>query len=190
MPGAPDAAAARQRRETALLGLLALCLAGLAAWQVALREEEEPLGIAMPVRPPAAAPAGAAPGAAGPDAAAILDRPLFSEARRRAAPIAAAYAAPSPAAAAAPEPPLAASWQLIGISQADGQVTALLRQGGARGTTTMRLRSGEQLGAWTLEGVENRRALVFVRGEERQLLALPAAATRDAEAAGSSEEED
>lgn len=188
MPGGPDPrppASARQRRETRLLGLLAVTLAGLAAWQVAAGSGEEPLGIAMPVRPPAApAPPGPAAGTA-PDTAAILDRPLFSEARRRAAPIAVAQAAPPPPPAA----PLSAEYTLLGLFRTGETLVALLRQGG-RGGALLRLRAGEALGDWTLAGAEGARAVVFTRAGERQLLALPAAAAADARAAGSDDDDE
>lgn len=186
MPAGPDR---RARREIAGLGLLALCLAGLAAWQVLAEPEDEPLGVAMPVRPPPVAALRNSDAPAGPDAAAIVERPLFSEARRRAAPIAAAQAAPPPPPPAAPAPPLSATHRLVGISLAGDQVVALLREGSGREATLLRLRSGDQLGDWTLAGLERPRTLRFERGEEHQLLALPDAAASSAAGASSNDDD-
>lgn len=189
MRGGPDPrppASPRERRETRVLALLAATLAGLAAWQVMAGPEEEPLGIAMPVRPPAApASPGSGPAGAAPDTAAILDRPLFSEARRRVAPIAVAQAAPPPPPAA----PLSAEYTLLGLFRTEGTLVALLRQGG-RGGAVLRLRAGEELGDWTLAGAEGARAVAFTRAGERQVLALPAAAAADARAAGSDDDDE
>jgi hypothetical protein len=172
-----------RQRDTLLLGALAVTLAGLAAWQLALAEEE-PLGVAMPVRPPAVQVGAGPGGAAAADTAAIIERPLFSEARRRVAPIAVAQAAPPPPVAAAAPPPLSSTHQLVGLVGLGDQVIALVRAGSGKEGAVSRLRLGDQLAGWTLDGTDRRRAVVFTRGEERQTLALPAAAAAsDASAA-------
>jgi hypothetical protein len=169
--------AARPRsRETMLLAALAVSLLGLAVWQVAVEGEDELLGVAMPVRPPAVVTAGSGDAAgAGPDTAVILDRPLFSEARRRVVPIATAQAAPPPPAPPPPEPPLSARYELIGLSRAEGAVVALIREKGGE-AKVRQLRSGEQLQGWALADMEQRRAVVFARGDRRQALTLPSVA--------------
>ncbi len=176
-PEAPrqPAEARQDRRQVRLLALLALTLAALAVWQVASEAEEDPLlGIAMPVRPPQAAEgAPAPPGIADTDA--MMERPLFSETRRRFVPIPPARAAAPPP--APPPPPLAAAHKLIGLSVADGQVVALVQSGTGRAAKVRRLRQGEALAGWTLVGSEAR-SVVFRRGEDgpSQRLDLPSAA--------------
>lgn len=191
----------RERRETRLLGLLALSLAALAAWQAAgPGEAEDAPAIAMPVRPPgaaAAAPGGAAGGEA--DIAAILERPLFSQGRGRVAPIAAAQAAPAPPAPPA-APPLSERFQLLGITRgAGGRLTVLLREKGAgQGAEVIRLRAGDALEDWTLLAEPPaggpRRAVVLARDGEgegaRQVLALPSAAPPGASGGGGAEDEE
>jgi hypothetical protein len=177
------AATAGERRQLHLLALLAATLAALAAWQVVADAEDETLtGIAMPVRPPPAAAAAPARAGGGTDTASILERPVFSPSRSRMAPIAPAQAAPPPP--PPPEaPPLSATWQLLGLSQSEGQAVALLRP--ASGGAVTRLRQGEAIeGEWVLAGIEQRRSAVFARGEERQSLALPSAAPPSAAGPG------
>lgn len=158
------------RAGTLLLGALALGLASLAAWQVA--EGLEPLDprhglVAGAASGPPAAPAiGAPPDTR--DTTAITERPLFSRGRRLPAPIAQAMAAEAPP--PPPPPPLAAGYKVLGITQSNGETTAILRQ--TEGNRIIRLRSGERLGEWTLAGVERRRALRFQRGDQQQVLTL------------------
>jgi hypothetical protein len=165
----------RSRREVWGLALLALTLAGLAGWQLLAPEEEALPGIAMPVRPPTQA-APAQPAADRPELTDILERPVFTPARRRYLPVAEALAAPPPPPKPA-DPPLSDSYQLMGLTSAGGQVTALLRA--ATGGALLRLRSGEQLEGWTLAGLAGRRTLAFERDGERQLLAPPGIEPRD-----------
>lgn len=156
----------RHRRETRLLGMLAMTLAALAAWQVLAVFDDAPGAIAQPVRLPAAA--SAAGEAAAVDTAAITERPLFVPTRRRAMPIAAAVAAEPP-----PPPPvrLASRFQLVGIVVTEGRAAALLRAGAAG--ATVRVREGEAIEDWILAGTAPGRAAVFARGEERETLRLP-----------------
>lgn len=166
----------RPDRATLLLATLALTLTASAAWQLATDSAEHwPIAANAGAGAPAAAQP---PSAGGPpearDTSAITERPLFVRTRRLPAPIAAAIAAEAPP--PPPAPPLATRYQLLGISRAAGDTTALLRE--VAGARMLRLRSGEQLGGWTLAGIEGRRVLRFERGDESQTLTLEAKATR------------
>lgn len=155
-----------------MLGLLAATLAGLAAFQLAAGlEEEAPGGVAMPVRPPAAAPS-PAPRPATASLDEILERPVFAPSRRRVLPIAEAQAAPPPPPPPAEDPPLSQGFVLLGIVQSGEEVAALLRETHSR--ALHRLRRGEALQGWTLAGAAGRRALLFEREGERQILEMPA----------------
>lgn len=163
-------AAARGGRETRLLGLLAMTLAALAAWQALAVFDDAPVTIAQPVR---LAPATAGGADSAPlDTAEITERPLFVPTRRRAMPIAVAVAAPPP-----PPPPvqLSSRFQLVGLVVTDGRTAALLRSGASG--PTLRVRQGEPLEDWVLEGTSPgngpSRGAVFARGEERETLRLP-----------------
>lgn len=166
----------RERRETRLLGALALTLAALAAWQLAGGFEEDALPpIAQAVRPPTAAGPAAAPDMR--DTSAIVERPLFAQGRRRASPISAAIAAEAPVEAAPPPAPLAQKYMLVGLLVINGRPQAMLREIAGDGPT-LRLRVGDPLDAWILAAIEPRKAAIFTAdgGEERLRLAHPRAA--------------
>jgi len=165
----------RERRETRLLGALALTLAGLAAWQLAGGFEDDALPpIAQAVRPPAATGAAVEPGVR--DTSAIVERPLFTQGRRRASPISAAIAAEAPAATPPPPPPLAQKYALVGLLVINGRPQAMLREIAGDGPTH-RLRVGDPLDAWTLAAIDPRKAAIFTAdgGEETLRLVHPKA---------------
>jgi len=174
----------RERRETRLLGALALTLAAMAAWQLAGGFEDDTAPpIAQAVRPPVAASAAAGPGAR--DTSAIVERPLFAQGRRRASPISAAIAAEAPAAEAPPPAPLAPRFALVGLLVIDGRAQAMVREIAGDGPTH-RLRVGDPLDAWTLTAIESRRAAIFTAdgGQETLRLAHPRAAVGEIEDEG------
>lgn len=163
-----ERATAAERRETRLLGALALTLAALAAWQITGTDDaESPTVIAQAVRPPTVATAVAAGPA---DTSEIVERPLFAPGRRRVSPIASAVAAPT-AAPAPPPPPLAKKYMLVGILVLDGTPQAMLREIAGAGPTH-RLRPGSTIEGWTLAAIEPRRAARFERPDGRETLRL------------------
>jgi len=103
---------------------------------------------------------------------ATLDRPLFSPTRR-----------PPPPKAAPDEPPVADTLKdvrLIGLyTTTDGRAGALVRNGAA----VQRVALKEQIGGWTLDSVQDRRATLMRAGKSRVLelaISRPAAAAAGA----------
>lgn len=157
-----------ERRETRLLGALALTLTALATWQVAMQgEPEPPVALAQAVRPPGLP---AAPDAAPRDTSEIVERPLFLQGRRRPSPISAAVAAAPPPPPPAP-PPLARKYMLVGTLVIDGRPQAMLREIAGAGPTH-RLRQGDTIDGWTLAAIEPRRAVRFAQGDTQEALRL------------------
>lgn len=138
-------------RRLRLPPALALCLAGLLAAQILL----VPPDIASPSGPGAAPPppAVAADPPVTPDLAA---RPLFTRLRR-------------PPASSTDNAPDVAGLTVVGIVTGRGADIALVKPPGTPAGKARALRVGQNLGEWTLTGIEQN-ALIFRRGDSTHRL--------------------
>ncbi len=155
-----------RRDERALLALI-LLLCVLAVWQVSRDDTPDlPDTVAVPLQRPAVRQSGATV----PEYGEVLDRPLFHPSRRR---------TPEPE-SARPEPAQPATavraaleeWVLVGLMDLGDRAIALVRQG-ANGPV-LTVRTGEQLGDWTLVGAAGRGSALFERDDEQTELVMPA----------------
>jgi hypothetical protein len=145
--------------------ILLLCV--MAIWQMSRDDTPDlPDSVAVPLQRPSVRQSGGTV----PEYAEMLERPLFHPSRRR---------TPEPE-AVPPEPVLPATavrggldgWTLIGLMDFGDRAIALVRQGANGPVQT--LRTGEQLGDWTLIGAAGRGAALFERDEEQLELIMPA----------------
>lgn len=166
-------------KPTFFLAVLTIAVVGVAAAMLLPQESAPTL-----LPPPAPAPVLATPVGYEPPAKeqfrAIVERPLFIASRRpfvpEPPPPAPAPAAP-PAAAAAPPPPpapppasLRQTHTLIGIVEADGERTALLRANA--GAIVVRVAEGASLQGWTLHQV-GPDALRVRAGDTEEVIEFP-----------------
>jgi hypothetical protein len=153
------------RDERALWALI-LLLGVLAVWQVSRDDAPDlPDSVATPMQQQTPRQTSYKV----PDYADVLERPLFHPSRRR-------VPDPEPA-SPEPAPPRAAprdgldGWILVGLIDLGERTVALLRQGANGPVQT--LRTGDQLGEWTLVGAAGRGAALFERDEEQLELTMP-----------------